>query len=103
MALIKKGEVIYSVKVYKRGYFQGSVVVAEFGEHERTMSGTHALSADLVALERVVRAAATYFGLQANMDTIGELVQRRLDVLMDEEQDRARCTDEQTDDAGALR
>lgn len=52
------------------------------------MSGTHTLSADLEALEVACRSAATYFGLQANVTSIGELVQHRLDELIEEEQRR---------------
>lgn len=86
MALIKKADEIYKISVYRSNHYEGSVVVTTFNNKERSMSGTHVMSADLVALETVCRAAATFFGLQANAITVGELVQRRLDELIAEEQ-----------------
>lgn len=95
MPIFRSTPEVFNVKVYRGTRYQGSVVVSIDKRNYRSMSGSHTMSADLEALEVACRSAATYFGLQANNTTVSDLVQRRLDELIEEEQriDRA-ATDE---------
>jgi hypothetical protein len=97
--LISNEEQIYNVKLYRGKHYQGSAVVTVFGSHERSVAVTHVLSADLGMLEVVARAAATGFGLQANVHSVGELVQRRLDELIADETKKTSNTSSEESDA----
>lgn len=92
MPIFKSAPEVYNVKIFRGTRYQGSVVVTIDRNNYRSMSGSHTLSADLGDLEVACRSAATYFGLKANSTTVGELVQRRLDELIEEEQ-RAQPAD----------
>lgn len=86
MPIYRSKPEVYNVKVYRGSHYQGSVVVTIDRRNYRSMSGSHTLSADLEELEVACRSAATFFGVQANATTVSDLVQRRLDELIEEEQ-----------------